>query len=256
MARRQQVGTKRALRLAREAAVAVDARIDVVECDGEIFEGPVVCLEYLREHEQHVPIEAREAALERATALLAEHGLQVVFRPRVDGETFKTFVEICLDPVHDSAMRALLGSSVPESPSLTTITAIGDAHEDASSSDEEPFIVKNLSEGIEHTAAMARGLAQLLQIVAESGCVQLQIGVHEPGLIVYALGAPDAGGEPLRQLAERLVGAASAPDEPLGEMPAEVQLDVVTRTSDAGDIGAALEIRIVEQPPAGWSVVG
>jgi len=39
-------------------------------------------------------------------------------------------------------------------------------------------------------------------------------------------------------------------------MLAEPRLDIVTRTSDIGGIGAALEVRIAEQPPADWSMVG
>jgi hypothetical protein len=54
-----------ALRLAQEAAAAVDARIAVTEGDGEVYKGLVAWLEYLDEHVAQVPIEAQEAALER-----------------------------------------------------------------------------------------------------------------------------------------------------------------------------------------------
>jgi hypothetical protein len=255
MAGNRRLGRERALRLARDAAAAVDARIAVTEGDGEVYEGPVVWLEYLGAHEETVPIEAQEAALERAAVLLAEQGLVVTFQPRTKGATLKTFVEFCLDPVHDAAIRDLLGSGAPAKPEVATLTATADEPDDVSSGRNESLIAKNLAEGAAATAAMARGLAQLLQVVAAADCRHLQIGLPDTGLVLYAEGAPDAGAAPLQRLGDRLLEVAGTPGEPLHEMPAEVQLEIMARESDFGTIGHTLEIRIIEQPPAGWSVL-
>jgi hypothetical protein len=255
MASGRRIGRKRALRLAHEAVTALDARISVTEGDDEVYEGPVVGLEYLDDYEELVPIEVQEAALERAAVLLARQGLEVTFRPRIQGETFKAFVEICLDPVHDAAMRDLLGSPAPESPEITTLESGPDRRESGLVAQDEPFIVKDLSEGVGATAALARGLAQVPQIVADAGCSHLQVGIPETGLVLYALGAPDESEGPLKRLADRLIDAGSTPGEPLREMPAELRLEIITRTSDFGAIGHTLEIQIAEQPPAGWSVL-